>query len=92
MKQFHVIGVMSGTSLDGIDFAEIIFTYTNKWSFELKKCDTFAYSKNWTDKLQTAVNFSESELNQLNKEYTVYLASQINQFITKNTIQNIRLK
>lgn len=89
MKQFHVIGVMSGTSLDGIDFAEIIFTYTNKWSFELKKCDTFAYSKNWTDKLQTAVNFSESELNQLNKEYTVYLASQINQFITKNTIQNI---
>lgn len=89
MKQFHVIGVMSGTSLDGIDFAEIIFTYTNKWSFELKKCDTFAYSKNWTDKLQAAVNFSKSDLNQLNKEYTVYLASQINQFITKNTIQNI---
>lgn len=89
MKQFHVIGVMSGTSLDGIDFAEIVFTYTNKWSFELKKCDTFPYPKSWTDKLQVAVHFSESELHQLNKDYTTYLAGQVNKFITKNTIQNI---
>jgi len=37
MKQFHVIGIMSGTSLDGIDFAEIVFKYDNKWSFELIK-------------------------------------------------------
>lgn len=89
MKKFHIIGVMSGTSLDGIDFAEIIFTYTHKWSFELKKCDTFSYPKSWVNKLQAAVNFSESELTELNNEYTVYLASQINKFITDNAVNNI---
>ena len=89
MKQFHVIGVMSGTSLDGIDFAEIVFTYNNKWSFELKKCDTYPYSKNWIKKLQVAVNFSESELIELNNNYTSYLASQINRFISDNNITNI---
>ena len=66
MKQFHVIGVMSGTSLDGIDFAEIVFNYTDKWSFELKKCDTFPYPDNWIKKLQAAVHFSESEQNESN--------------------------
>ena len=89
MKQFHVIGVMSGTSLDGIDFAEIVFTYTTKWSFELKKCDTYAYPNHWVSKLQNAVNFRESELKLLNEEYTLFLASQINAFINNNNITNI---
>ena len=89
MKHFHVIGVMSGTSLDGIDFAEIVFNYTDKWSFELKKCDTFPYPDNWIKKLQAAVHFSESELNQLNKEYTAYLANQINKFVSQNSIHDL---
>jgi len=89
MEQFHIIGIMSGTSLDGIDFAEIIFTYNNKWSFELKKCETYAYSKKWSKKLQTAVNFNENELKQLNVDYTNYLAKEINKFISKNNITNI---
>lgn len=89
MKQFHVIGVMSGTSLDGIDFAEIVFTYNNEWSFELKKCDTYKYSNTWVNKLKSAVHFSESELKQLNNEYTKYLATQINKFIKGNRLKNI---
>ena len=89
MKQFHVIGVMSGTSLDGIDFAEIVFTYTHKWSFELKKCNTYEYPEAWISKLKSAVNFSESELKELNTEYTTYLAGQISAFIKTNDIKSI---
>ena len=90
MKKIHVIGVMSGTSLDGIDFAEIIFTYyNNEWSFELFKCETVAYSEEWVDELKRAVNFSDTELESLNKNYTFYLGDKINQFIKENNIVDI---
>ena len=80
---------MSGTSLDGIDFAEIVFTYTTKWSFEIKKCDTYAYPKYWLTQLQNAVNFSEGELTLLDKEYTVFLGEQIKSFINNNAITTV---
>ena len=91
LKQFYnVIGVMSGTSLDGVDLAHIHFTIQDGvWDFNILETETVSYSNEWFNKLKNAVQFSEAKLVELNKEYTKLLSGVINQFITKNKIQNL---
>lgn len=87
---YNIIGVMSGTSLDGIDLAQIHFSICNdKWSYTIVQAETIAYDIEWINKLKNAVAFSEAELQNLNENYTVLLANVINTFISKNEIDNI---
>src|SRR6478609_11609944 len=89
-KIYDVIGVMSGTSLDGVDLSHIKFTVNNhKWSFEILESETIGYSKKWIEELKLAVTYSETELQNLNKEYTILLATIISDFIKKHEIENL---
>jgi len=88
---YKVIGVMSGTSLDGIDLMEVSFHRTDAeaWSFELGNNATIGYSSIWKQRLQDGVGFSEGRLKTLNKEYTQLLAEVISKFIHNNEIENL---
>ncbi|SHG51153.1 anhydro-N-acetylmuramic acid kinase [Flavobacterium fluvii] len=89
-KHYNVIGVMSGTSLDGVDLAHIKFHFiNNKWAFEILESETVGYSQNWIDQLKSAVDFSETKLEKLNQDYTALLASIISTFIEKHKIENL---
>jgi len=89
-QSYKVIGVMSGTSLDGIDLAVLHFSVTNdKWSFEIGTTETIAYTELWLNKLKEAVNYSSVALQNLNESYTDYLASCIQTFIHKNKITEL---
>lgn len=88
--EYKVIGVMSGTSLDGIDFVYIHFNKIFKsWSFSILKAETFSYNEKWRNTLNNAFNFNEQELEKLNENYTEFLAKQIQYFIEKNKIVEI---
>lgn len=92
MKQqtYHIIGVMSGTSLDGIDMAHICFhTESGKWQYDLLECETIAYPSDWLEKLKIAVGFGDDELKTLNEAYTLFLGETIKSFIEKHGIENI---
>ncbi len=81
---------MSGTSLDGIDIAELVFTYSEaKWSFEILKAETVAYSTFWKDELRQAINYSEEKLKRLDFKYTEKLSEEILKFTKKHNIQKI---
>ena len=87
---YNVIGVMSGTSLDGVDLAHIQFEIKNdKWTFEILECETISYDSNWISTLKTAVDYTENQLLELNKNYTQLLASIIVAFINKHAIQDL---
>ena len=89
-ENYNVVGVMSGTSLDGVDLAHIKFSHlNNKWSFEIFECETIAYSDHWIKQLKVAVGFSSKELSVLNQNYTELLASIIKSFIKKHQIQDL---
>lgn len=92
MKQenYNVIGVMSGTSLDGVDLAYIHFKVDDKkWTFEIIESETVHYNPFWISQLKSAINFSEVALKNLNQEYTTLLAQIISNFIKKHSISNL---
>ncbi|WP_333600801.1 anhydro-N-acetylmuramic acid kinase [Flavobacterium sp.] len=89
-ETYQVIGVMSGTSLDGIDLAHLHFTISEgKWTYKILESETISYDGIWLDNLRTAVDFSDSALKKLNEDYTVLLGNTIKAFIQKHKIENI---
>ena len=87
--RFPIIGVMSGTSLDGIDLAFTIFTFeNNSWEFECKHTSTIPYEKQWKEKLESAPELSGKSLIQLHYEYGLYLGDIIQLFIEKHSLEN----
>jgi anhydro-N-acetylmuramic acid kinase len=89
-EKYTTIGVMSGTSLDGVDLAHIVFTVkNNKWDFEILESETISYPNDWLNKLKIAVDFSEAQLEKLNQDYTLLLATVISSFIEKYDMKNL---
>ena len=43
MKTFYVIGLMSGTSLDGVDLVYIRFNENEEWNFDIINSKTYPY-------------------------------------------------
>jgi anhydro-N-acetylmuramic acid kinase len=89
-ESYTVIGVMSGTSLDGVDLAHIKFAHTQgKWHYKIMESETVSYEATWLNKLRTAVDFSKEALAQLNTEYTILLGDVIKRFIEKHKLNQL---
>ena len=84
MRDFKVIGLMSGSSLDGLDIAYVNFSHDNKkWFFQIVEAGNVPYTDEWKNKLSEAFNKNESELKELDIEYGKYLGSITKKFIKK---------
>jgi len=89
-ENYNVVGIMSGTSLDGVDLAHVNFTVSDgKWTFDIGESETVPYTENWVSTLKNAVDFPENELQKLNSDYTRLLGGIISDFIQKNNIQDL---
>lgn len=89
-ESYNVVGVMSGTSLDGVDLAHTYFTFKgSKCTFEIHESETMPYSEEWVNRLKKAVDFSSDELIVLNEDYTKLLSQIISEFILKYKIEKL---
>ena len=90
-KKYYTIGVMSGTSLDGIDLCYVNFYRNEFWHYEILKCETVLYDYNLEKNLKKSINISDEELRVLDIEYSKYLSKTINDFIVQNEISDLDL-
>ena len=88
-KEVFVIGLMSGTSLDGIDLVYVKFDKNDYKSFKIIEAKTLSYTLNWKEKLQKGIYFSNDELCLLNIDYGKLLGEIIVGFINDFQIKNI---
>ncbi len=85
----RVIGVMSGTSLDGLDLVCVDFDTDTLSDFKIKYSETVKYSSEWTLKLRNGVHKTKQELQVLDTAYGELLALHIQSFIEKYQITKI---
>lgn len=83
------IGVMSGTSLDGIDLVYVSFNEKNYKDFSIIHAETIPYAKEWNEFLKNAIYKDESELKELDTIYGKYLGQTIQNFIYNYKIDKI---
>ena len=87
---FHAIGLMSGTSLDGLDLCFAKFSRENSsWNYEILQAETLPYSDLWDGKLRNSINLKAEELFELNSRFGFFLAKKTQEFIEKHSLTNI---
>ena len=78
----RVIGLMSGTSLDGLDICYVEFKKINgKWDYKILIAEDEGYSDELKHKLATAQNMSALDYALLNSDYGIYLGERVKAFI-----------
>jgi len=84
---YRAIGLMSGSSLDGLDIAFVEFQESGgKWSYEMLKADCYAYDDEWIQRLKNATNLSALEYQVLHVEYGHLTGKLVNRFIEENRL------
>lgn len=85
---YNALGLMSGTSLDGLDIAYCRFTEEHgKWRYHIVRAECIGYSKAWQDQLQNAPGLGGLELMRLHKAYGKLLAESVNAFLKKHKLK-----
>ena len=86
---YRGIGLMSGSSLDGLDIVFAEFQENaGQWNFEIQFASCEAYENGWIDKLKNAVFLPAKDYLLLHSEYGKYLGQKVNGFIEKNEIEH----
>jgi anhydro-N-acetylmuramic acid kinase len=84
---YKVIGLMSGSSLDGLDIAYCEFSYNDAgWKYAVTAAETVEYSDYWEDKLKNAHTLSGEDLSILNVEYGFLLGQEVWRFMSRHGV------
>ena len=87
--KYKVLGVMSGTSLDGIDLAICTFQKREKWRFTIDHAKTIKYSEDWLNILKKIHTRSRKTISKTNIKYAELLAEIINTFLNNEKVDFI---
>ncbi len=80
--QKTILGIMSGTSLDGVDFALCSFEKTKKkYSYKILKTGFLPYNDVWKKQLSKAQNLDAYEFLKLHKKYGSFIGEKTNEFL-----------
>jgi anhydro-N-acetylmuramic acid kinase len=82
MISYNVIGIMSGTSQDGLDIALCRFDKKNlTWEYSVIRAETIPYSEYWQEIFNKIESLSNFDFLKLHNKFGSYIGDCINGFI-----------
>jgi len=88
--KFNVLGLMSGTSLDGLDICySQIWKVNEKWHFSIIHAETIAYSEAWKTGLQNAHLLADKDLKGLSSQFGLFLGEALIDFMERNVVSDL---
>ncbi len=86
MDSYRIVGLMSGTSLDGLDIALCHFTMDENWSFEIVAAETVSYDEAFKVKLSGLSKGSAIDLARFNIDFGRYCGEKVADFIKREKV------
>jgi len=85
--KYDVIGLMSGTSLDGTDLVFCsLHVIRGEWKYKIRHAETIPYPDSWKNRLQLLPNGSAFDFALTDTDYGHYLGRLIRDFIERHKI------
>ena len=79
---YRVIGIMSGSSLDGLDIAFVELEENGgKWSYEIREAECQPYPEDWIKRLKQAIHLNARDYQLLHCDYGHYIGKEVMRFI-----------
>ncbi len=90
-NHYFVLGLMSGTSLDGLDIVAVHFdrSSTGNWSYKIQCAETVAYPLSWVAKLDQAHHLAETEMTLLDEKYTLWLSNLLRKYVEQKQLLDL---
>lgn len=86
---YHVIGTMSGSSMDGLDIAYCTFDEIGgKWSFTINQSECIEFDSVWKENLTHCTSCSARELLRMHTAFGHWMGNAIQSFITRNNLDH----
>ncbi len=81
MRVYNVIGLMSGTSLDGLDIVLVSFRFKGRWYYKIQKAITVLYPEDLRDKLAHFLNLDIEQALETHNSWADFAAKQIKKIL-----------
>ena len=85
-NSINIIGLMSGTSVDGLDICFVSFNNHDPSKYEIIDCETIDYDDNLKTKLKNIIKLENDQIKQIDKEFGEFIGLSVLKFIEKNTL------
>ena len=90
-QELTVIGLMSGTSLDGLDVCCVRFSRSEKvYHYEIIQAETFKYDDSWKDTIEECFDYkvTDPRFERADKQYGQYIGKLVQLFILKHGLKD----
>lgn len=93
MQSYTGVGVMSGSSTDGLDVCAVKLTgddTSDIWCHRINHAKTYAYSPDWAARLRAANKCSGEQLAKLHVEFGHYIGMRVKEFLDEFDVVDVK--
>jgi anhydro-N-acetylmuramic acid kinase len=89
MRQYNIIGVMSGTSMDGLDIAHVTLQEKEdgKWDYTINEATTVSYGEKWRLRLSKLRHQNSLVFHKTDRFYGQFIGQEIQKFLEEKGLE-----